>query len=145
MKTFLLFAILFFSVTLINGQCTSSGGFVCVPQATMDRISKDLSELAVARDTIAKLTSTIALSDSERALAQKTIQAANDVIAAKDKTALDYQQIIGIQAKALNLYSTLVQRLTDQINKPKSSFAKFVQTLEKLAILAAGIAVGVHL
>lgn len=129
----------------VHGQCSVPAGFVCITQTQADRIAKDLDELKAARDAIAKLTSTIALSDSERVLAQKALSAANDVIAAKDKVALDYQQIISIQAKALELYSALVEKMTAQLNKPASAWSKFARTVEKIAFIALGIAFGRNL
>ncbi len=117
-------------------------GFVCITQTSADRIAHDLDELKAARDTIKAFENERTFNDRERAASKILVDALNAAFDARGKVVADQAMIIEIQAKALTLYSELVDKLTKQINKPQSAWSKFGRTLEKIAILAAGIYIG---
>lgn len=83
-----------------------------------------------------------AATDAERA-AYKNLAVVSDMaIAILQKGIADRDTVIALQTKTLELYSTLVEKLTAQLNKPRSAWQKFIQTVEKVVLLAAGVALG---
>jgi septal ring factor EnvC (AmiA/AmiB activator) len=141
-KTLSLIAILLFAGIAANAQCTASAGFQCVPNADMDRISKDLTELKASRDVIAKFQAERTATDAERAATTAVLKAANDAIDTLNKGIADRDKLIDLQNKTLTLYADLVEKLTTKLNTPKSAFSKFMTALKEIAYLAAGIALG---
>lgn len=122
--------------------CTVPTGFVCITQNAADRIAHDLDELKAARDAIAAFKNERLMTDAERVAYKTLTDALNAAFDARGRVVADQANIIEIQAKALTLYSVLVDKLTSQINRPQSAWSKFVHTLEKIAILTAGIYIG---
>lgn len=143
MKVLISIAILLLaSSAIVRGQCTASVGFVCITQTQSNRIAKDLDELKAARDLIVKLKAVDAATDVER-MAWKNYQGFTEAaIAVLQKGIADREAVIALQQKALELYATLVDRLTAEINKPKTAWQKFITTLRDIALLAGGIAIG---
>lgn len=145
MRIVLVIAILLIAGISANAQSTASAGFACVPQATMDRISQDLTELKAARDVIAKFTAERVATDAERAATTSVLKAANDAIDTLNKGIADRDKLIDLQSKTLQLYANLIEKMTIQINKPRSAFSRFVQALKEIGFIAAGIALGRNL
>lgn len=133
---------LFTFTTKAQTVCEVPAGFVCITQTAADKIAHDLDELKAARDTIAAFKNERLMTDAERSAYKTLTDALNAAFDARGKVVADQAQIIGIQAKALDLYATLVEKLAAQINKPKSAWAKFVGALEKVVVLLAGVAIG---
>ena len=125
-----------------SGQCSAPAGFACVPQETMNRLNKALDELGASRDAIAKLVAAQAASDAKAAAAQSVIDKANEIMALDVKMFTSYDKVIDLYQKTLALYADLVEKLTTQLNKPRSAWSKFLATLEKVAAIALGIAIG---
>lgn len=142
MRYTIIVAMLLFCSAVGYGQCTSSTGYQCVPQADMDRIAKDLNELKVLKDAYQKLLTERALTDAERTAAQNVIKISQDTVAIFQQGVADRDKVIELQQKALTLYAELVQKLTDQLNKPKSAWSKFLTALKEIAYLAAGVVIG---
>ena len=144
MKQFLLiFAILLFA-GLVKGQtvCTVPSGFVCITQTAADSIAKDLDELKASRVALAKATAQVALTDAERAAAKSVIDAMQAAFDARGKIVADQTAMIELQQKVIAMYSQLVEKLTAQINKPKTGFQKLLAVLVRIADIATGIAIG---
>jgi hypothetical protein len=142
MRYLIILAILFFASACYGQQCPT--GLVCFTQERANQISKDLTELANARDAIAKFTNERALTEAERQAAQVLQKSLRDAFDARGKIIADQQSIIDIQAKALTLYSQLVEKLQARVDKPKSSFQKFMDALKDIAYIATGVVIGRH-
>jgi hypothetical protein len=142
MKIFLIIVILLFAGLSINAQCTTQAGYVCITQAAANDIAKNLDELKAARDVIAKFTAERSATDAERQAATVLLKAANDALDTLAKGIADREKLIDLQAKTLQLYADLVEKMTAKLNAPKSAWAKFVEAVEKIAILALGISIG---
>lgn len=123
-------------------QCSVPAGFVCIPQAAADKIAKDLDELKAARQSIAAFVNERAATDKERE-AWKSFMSASDVaMNVLQKGIADREALVALQQKTLELYAVLVEKLTAQINKPKTGWQKFLATVEKIIVFAAGAAIG---
>jgi len=115
---------------------------VQINQSILDRTSKALTELTAARDTIQKFTNERAANDALNAASLQVIKAANEVIAYKDKIIADQDKLNTMYEKVIQLQSALIEKLTAQINAPKSAWQKFIQTVERIAVLTLGITIG---
>jgi len=140
----LLFAIFLLAPIVTYSQCTSTPTDPCVQinQSILDRTSKALTELTAARDTIQKFTNERAANDALNAASLQVIKAANEVIAYKDKIIADQDKLNTMYEKVIQLQSALIEKLTAQINAPKSAWQKFIQTVERIAVLTLGITIG---
>lgn len=125
----------------VRAQCTASPGFQCVPQATMDRTAKALDEIPPLRALIAAQAKELGLKDDQ-------IKALNTAIAAWTGAFNSQGDLIKAQnamIEALQKLTTtaldLAQKLQDKAAKPKSGFAKFADTLEKIALIALGVSI----
>jgi uncharacterized coiled-coil protein SlyX len=141
MKNILLALTICFILTLgAYAQCDT--GSVCVRQSTVDRCAEIADELITARDTIAKFTTERVSSLAEREAAQKVIAGLNQLVAVKDRIEVEQQKIIELYKSVVDMQAALVEKLTTQLNKPKSAWAKFLDVLKSTAILLAGITLG---
>ncbi len=142
MKTLLTIVCIALFAFSAKSQCVVPPGFVCITQSNADQISKDLKELKDSRVVIAAF-------QLERTTTANQITALNNLVTSKDalETALR-QQIVDMTTvhelamKTLTAYAELVDKMAKEINKPQSAWSKFGRTLEKIAILAAGIYIG---
>lgn len=138
----LLLTICFIGFFAVVGHSQCTQGSVCVPQTTVDKCAKAADELLAARDALAKLT-------AERDVSAVAIKAAQTAIDSLQTAITTGRQIQADQQKIIEMYQTVVKSLYDiidkqaqMLNKPKSAWAKFVRTLEKIAVLAIGISIG---
>jgi len=140
----LLFAIFLLAPIAAYSQCTSTPTDPCVPvnQSILDRASKGLKELASARDALQKFTNERAANDALNAASLQVIKAANEVIAYKDKIIADQDKLNAMYEKVIQLQSVLIEKLTAQIGQKPSAWSKFIQTVEKIALITLGITVG---
>ena len=138
----LLFAIFLLAPIVTYSQCTTQAGYICMAQSENDRISKALTELTAARDTIQKFTNERAANDALNAASLQVIKAANEVIAYKDKIIADQDKLNTMYEKVIQLQSALIEKLTAQIGQKPSAWSKFIQTVEKIALITLGITVG---
>lgn len=136
-----IFCLFLFTLSL-KAQCVVPSGFVCLPQADVDKISKDLAELKQSRIVIADFKSERGASDVLVNAYKAFATSSNDLVAALQKQVTDQITINQLQQKLLETAYALVDKLTQQINKPKSGFQKFIQTVEKIVYLAAGVLIG---
>jgi hypothetical protein len=135
--------LVYFVFTLsANAQCVSDATHQCVPNETLNRMNKALDELAASRDLIIKLTAAQATSDAKAAAAQEVISKANEILALDTKIIGSYDKVISLYQDTIKLYADLVEKLTAQLNKPKSAWQKFLTALKEVALLAAGVAIG---
>lgn len=125
-------------------QCipTVTDSCVEVHQSILDRMAKSLDELKAARELIKTYERQVLLTDAERAAYKSLVQAMQDAFDARGKIVTDQTTIIALQQKVIQTYSDLVEKLTAAINKKQTGFQKFLQVLEKIAILAAGVSIG---
>jgi hypothetical protein len=143
MRIAVLTLLVYFAFTIsANAQCTASANYVCVPQDTMNRINKALDELAASRDLIVKLSAAQATSDAKAAAAQDVINKANEILALDTKIIGSYDKVITLYQDTIKLYADLVDKLTTQLNKPKSAWQKFLTAVREIALIASGIAIG---
>jgi flagellar biosynthesis chaperone FliJ len=142
MKRILLIAIFLFAPMVAYSQCTASPGFVCVSQDTMDRTAKALDEIPKLRDLVAKQATSLNLSDAERVAAQALVKALNDALDIRGRLIVDYEKMMTVYERVIAMQTQLIEKLTAQINKPRSAWQKFLTTLKEIAILAAGITLG---
>ena len=128
----------------INAQCVATDADPClsVNQSTINKAGRVADELAAARDAIAKFTISTAASDAERAAAMVLVKGLNDLISTKDKIIAEYEAINELYKKAINFQAVLIERLQNQLMKPKTGWQKFVGVLEKIVVLLAGVAIG---
>jgi hypothetical protein len=142
----LLFILFLVAPLTMYSQCTTQPGFACASQSTFDRMSKALDELAASRDALQKFTNERAANDALNAASLQVIKAANDVIAFKDKVIADQDAFIvkmtNAYDKVITLQQVLIDKLTAQLSKPTSAWSKFVQTVEKITMIALGITIG---
>lgn len=144
MKVLCLISILLFAAIGAKAQCVSTPTDNCVSvhQSILDRSAKAIDELVAAKAYIDTLLKQTAATDAERAAYKNLTVVAQDAIGILQKGIADRDSLIALQSKTLELYATLVEKLTTQLNKPKSGFAKLVAVLRDVALIAAGITFG---
>jgi len=142
MRRLSLFAILLFAPLVAYSQCTAPEGYQCVPNDTVSRMSKALTELAAQRDLVQKFTNERAANDALNAASLQVIKAANDVIAFKDNVIASQERLAVAYEKIIQLQAVLIDKLTAKMSQPTSAWSKFVQTVEKIALITLGITVG---
>lgn len=124
----------------VSAQCQS--GSVCVPQTTIDQATAAAIELKSARAVIASFQLERTATDAERSSAGRLVDKLNAVIATQDKLQTEYVAVIELYKQVVQMQTDLITKLTAQINKPRSTFQKFIDTLKEIAILVGGIAIG---
>lgn len=126
------------------GQCVATATDPCVEvhQSVLDRLSKVVDEYKAAQDVIAKQSAALLATDAERAAVKSYMSTVDATIAVLQKGIADRDTVIALQQKAMEAFVNLVDKLAAQINKKQSAFSKFVQTLEKIVVLLAGVAIG---
>lgn len=143
-KPILMLALLFASAIGINAQCvaTTTDPCIAVHQSILDRASKLADTLKAAEDALAKQANALGATDVERKAWLSFKETADWTIGVLQKGIADRETLITLQQKALELYSTLVEKLTAQLNKPRSAWQKFIGAVEKIIVFAAGAAIG---
>ena len=128
----------------IYAQCVATPTDNCVEvhQSILDRAAKAIDELAAAQKAIAAFQNERQATEAERVAYKNLAVIADMAMAVLQKGIADRDKVIELQQKALDLYSTLVEKLTAKIDAPKSGWQKFVQTLKEIAYIALGIGLG---
>ena len=137
--------IIIFTLAGVAGICAQSScpdGSQCVKSSVIERCADVADQLKAARDVIAKFENERSLTQAERSASQALIKGLNEYLAVKDKIIADYEQIGKMKDNVITLYQSLVERLTKQIDKPKSGWNKFLQVLKEIALLAVGVSLG---
>lgn len=134
--------ILFFAVIGINGQTTCETGSQCVKQATIDKCGQVADELIAARDVIEKFKAERTATDAERVAATVLIKSLNDVLDVRGRIIAEYDKMMVVYQKVIDMQSALIDRMTKELNKPKSAWKKFVTVLKEIAILTLGLTIG---
>lgn len=129
-----------FAVISLQAQCEP--GSVCVRQATIDAATAAASELLQAREVIAKFTTERAATQAERDSAARLIDRLNAVIAVQDRLNLEYTAMTAMYKQVIQMQAELIERMSKQLNAPKSGWAKFLGALKTIANIAVGIAIG---
>ena len=80
--------------------------------------------------------------DAERKAWAAFKEISDAAIATFQKGVADRDRVIELQAKAMTLYSDLVEKLVKEINKPKSAWSKFLGAVKAIITFAAGAAIG---
>lgn len=127
-----------------NAQCvaTPTDNCVSVHQSILDRAAKALDTLKAAEATIAAFQNERGATDAERKAWVSFKEITESAIAIFQKGIADRDTVITLQQKALDLYATLVEKLTKEINKPKSAWSKFVQIIKEVALVTLGLTIG---
>jgi CTP-dependent riboflavin kinase len=123
-------------------QTACPQGFVCLPQATANETYDKLNQLVAAKDLIIKMLSERNASDATIAAANKVIEAMKEVDVINGQIVAKQKDLIALYEKVINLQQTIIEKLTTQLNKPKSIWDKVLTAVKEIAYLAAGIALG---
>lgn len=140
MRKLILSTIFLLAPLTVLGQCDT--GAVCVKQTTIDAATRVATELVEARDVIARFQAERTATDAERASAGRVIERLNSVIALQDRMTAEYKVVMDMYKSVVQMQSELIDRLTKQLNAPKSAWQKLVATLKTLAAIATGITIG---
>lgn len=117
-------------------------GMVCYSQDQNNQIFQKLTELANARDVIAKMLSERNASDAAIASANKLIEVYKQMDVINGQIVAKQSQVIALYEQTIKLYANLVEKLQTQLNKPKSAWQKFLSTVRDIALLAVGLTIG---
>ena len=140
MKKLVLITILLFAPLVAYTQC--SEGSQCVPNAVIDRATAAATELAAARQVIEAFSKERTANEQERASAARLIDRLNAVILVQDRLNIEYNAVIGLYKETIKMYAELVEKMTAQLNKPRSVWAKFLSALKTITVLIAGVTLG---
>lgn len=141
MKKLIFTILLFGCVHAVNAQCVATPTDPCVDvhQSLLDRASKVVDELAAAQKAILAFQNERGATDAERA-AYKNLAVISDMaMGILQKGIADRDTVIALQQKALDLYSTLVDKLSAKIDAPVSSWHKFLNIVKEVALIALGV------
>jgi hypothetical protein len=140
------FAALFVFLTssFAHGQ-SCPVGYVCYDQPTNNRIFQQLSELAAAKDAIAKLLTERGASEVALAQAQKVIEGLNALDAVNGRVVLKHKEMIALQEQVIEMYKKLVTDLEERLNKPRSIWQKIVAVLKRIGDILIGVGIGAAL
>jgi hypothetical protein len=144
MKKLFFVSFLVFSALSVSGQCVSTPTDPCVSvhQSLLDRAAAAATELAQARDVIAKFTAERLVTEAERNAAKALIQSLNDVLDVRGRIITEYERMQAVYQKVIDMQSQLIEKLTKELAKPKSGWARFWEVLKTVASIAFGIAIG---
>ncbi len=141
-KLILTACVLFFACIGVNGQTTCETGSQCVKQAVIDRCGQVADELVAAKDVIEKFKAERVTTDAERNAATALIKSLNDVLDVRGRIIAEYDRMVIVYQKVIDMQSLIIEKLTTQLNKPKSAWQKFVTVLKEIAILTLGLTIG---
>lgn len=136
MKKFILIA---FFIFLFGFTAYSQ---VTVSQQFLDDANKAFALVIEQRDALAKFTAERKATDAERAAADALIKGMNELLAVKDRTISQYELLSQFQQKVIQFQFEVIEKLEKQLKKPKSLFDKILRTLERVALIVGGIAIG---
>ena len=144
MKLILIIAIAVFGTISANAQCIPVEGDNCITirQSTVNAATKAARELIEARAVIVAFTAERTATLAERETAQRLLDRLNAVIALQDHLTREHEAVIALYKGVVQMQSELIERMSKQLSKPRSAFAKFMDTLKTVATLAAGILLG---
>lgn len=127
-----------------SAQCVDRPNDPCVPvnQTVIDAATKAATELLAARDVIARFATERTATQAERESAARLIERLNAVIAVQDRLNVEYNAVIALYKSVVQMQSELIERMTRQLNAPKSAFQKLASALKTLGSIALGIVVG---
>jgi len=134
----LLFITILFLAVQVHGQSTDCpSDKVCLDHATANKLLDTVNQLIAAKDVIVKMTSDNVILSAQRVIDDyKKLDEINGMMVLKYKDAMNlYESVVKLQ-------QGVIERLTAQLNKPKSAWQKAVQIAEKVVVLLAGIAIG---
>jgi hypothetical protein len=131
-----------FLATNLYSQDICPAGKVCLDQATANNLYNKLNDLVAAKDLINKMISERNASDATIAAANKVIEAMKEVDVINGQIVAKQKDVIALYEKVINLQQTIIEKLTAQLNKPKSIWDKVLTAVKEIAYLAAGIALG---
>lgn len=133
---------IFLFVGSANAQDTCPVGFVCLPQATANRLLATVEQLIAAKDALAKLSAERAASDAVIASATRVIEDYKQLDIINGMMIVKYKMVVDLYEKTLTVYADLVDKMQKKIDAPKSAWQKFVGVLKTIATVAAGILIG---
>ena len=143
-KSFFIITIAIFGTISANAQCVDSPDDKCISirQSTVDAATKAVSELLAAREVIAAFTAERTASLAERETASRLVSRLDAVIALQDRLNLERDAITLLYKQVIQTQAELIERMSKQLNAPKSAFAKFMGALKTVATIAFGIGIG---
>lgn len=122
---------------------------VVTTQGFIDDATKAFTEIVALRDALQKEQMANGAGAVTKAALQSQIEALNGLIAIFERKDAIYQSLLDLRDQAFAVYekvikiqSEMIERLTNQINKGKSGWQKFLGVLTRIADIALGIAVG---
>lgn len=144
MKKLSLLIILLFAPMAAYSQCVATAADPCVSvnQSLLDRTKQALLESKAKDDLIAAYQNLGKLTDFERAAAQAAMKAAMDAFDAQGKQITDMERVDDRKDKLIDALMTLVEKLTAKIDAKKSGWVKFVEAVEKIALIVVGVTIG---
>lgn len=133
----------------INAQCVHTSAAdpcVLINQSVLDRTAKALDEIPKLRDLVTKYEAQVKLTDAERLAAQGLIAALNAVIDVRGKMIADLEsfqiKMFAAYEKVIAMQQALIDKLTADLNRPKSGWKKFVQAIREIGFILAGVSLG---
>lgn len=138
----LIFLNLAVGLTLANGQCVDDANSICVPRADVDRATKMAIELKAARETIAAFQNEREATAQERASAARLIDRLNGIVNLQDRMTAEYETVLKLYKEVVEMQSELIEKMTKQLNKPRSAWSRFLSAVKTVITLAAGISIG---
>lgn len=144
MKKLILFLIIILAPLGVAGQCVDTPDDPCVAikQSELNKATAAIKELVAARDVIAKFTAERAFTDAERKAAQVLIQSYDSLLATKDKMILEYERIQGFYKQVVDFQQQIITNLERQLNRPTTAWQKFIKTVGRIVVFAAGVYIG---
>lgn len=139
---YLLIIILF--AAPVFGQCVATADDPClsVNASLLAKANRAADELLAARDAITKLS---ALKDADKA----TIDAAKGAVellqrALTTSVAIEeqYKGVVAMLKEVVVLQQGIIDRLTNQLNKPRSTWKRFLDAIKTVLVFAVGVKLG---
>lgn len=140
----ILFTIFLLAPLAAFGQCVDRPNDPCVPvhQSVIDGATAAATELLAARQVIEAFGRERTATQQERESAARLIDRLNSVILVQDRLNLEYNAVIALYKAVVQMQSELIEKLSKQLNAPKSAWQKFVSALKTIANVALGIVIG---
>lgn len=132
--------LLLFASAAFSQDCPT--GKVCLEQETANKLYNVATQLVEAKDVINKMLAERGASDAAIASAMKTIEGWKNLDAINNTIIAKQRDVIALYERTIQLYAGLVDGLEKRLNKPKSSWSRFVDILKNAAILLAGVSLG---
>lgn len=131
-------------VISIDAQCVSTPTDACIPvhQSVLDRAAKAIDELGQAQLAIKALQNVQTATDAERAAYKNLATVSDMAMTILQRGITDRDKVIEMQEKAMQALADLADKLTTKLNAPKSAWKKFAETVQKVVVFAAGVALG---